>query len=137
MTDRLGVFVVEAGDRHASLTRGIRQLIGALGAEAVDRLDAADALVVLRTGTSESAAFEIARNAFGGSRLPMFFALWKHAPEPPDVWREVDRLCRTGYAKFERVEQVRAKLAAFLGRIDGASRRRERQMIRLMEQLVA
>lgn len=136
MTGPLRVYVVEAGDGQPALTQGVRQVIDGLDAEVVGHLEAADAIVVIRTAASESAAFEVAHNAFGGPRLPMFFALWKHAPAAPCVRHEVDRLCRTGYAKFERAEQVRTKLAAFLGHIGGANRRREQRMIRLMEQLV-
>jgi len=137
MSGPLRVYVVEAGDGQPALTQGIRLVIEALDAEVVDQVDSGDAMVVIRTGVSESAAFEVAHNAFGGPRLPMFFAIWKHAPAAPAVWHEADRLCRTGYAKFERAEQVRTKLAAFLGHIGGSNRRREQRMIRLMEQLVA
>jgi hypothetical protein len=137
MTAPVRVFVVEAGDRQPALTHGVRRVIEALDVEIVEQVEAAGAMVVIRTGVSESAAFQIAHNAFGGPRLPMFFALWKQAPAAPPEWRELGRLCRIGQGKFDRPQQVRGSLAMFLGHIDGASRRREKRMIRLMEQLVA
>jgi hypothetical protein len=137
MTGPIRVLVMEAGDRQPALTQGVRRVIQALRVEIVDEMEAADAIVVIRTGVSESAAFQIAHNAFGGQRLPMFFAQWKHAPALRAEWHELGRLCRIGQGKFERPEQVRASLAAFLGYIDGVSRRREKRMIRMMEQLVA
>lgn len=137
MTGPIRVYVMQAGDRHPALTLGVRRVIEALDVEIVDEAEAADAMVVIRTGASESAAFEVAHNASGGHRLPMFFAVWKHAPVTPAESQELGRLCRIGQGTFERPEQIRPSLSAFLGHIDGASRRREKRMIRLMEQLVA
>src|SRR5262249_30208791 len=40
----------------------------------LDLLNQADVMIVIRTGLSESGAFEVAYNIFGGKRVPVFFA---------------------------------------------------------------
>ena len=40
----------------------------------------ADAFINIRTGMSESTAFEIACNLLGDNPIPMFFAVWRNAP---------------------------------------------------------
>ena len=51
------------------------------GDKAIIRLlNQADVMVVIRTGLSESGAFELAYNIFGGRRVPVFFAIWKNTP---------------------------------------------------------
>ena len=35
----------------------------------------ADAMIIIRTNLSESGAFEVAYNVFGGKKIPMFFAI--------------------------------------------------------------
>src|SRR5256885_942461 len=67
-------------------------------------LHSADAMLVVRTGPSESAAFEIAYNMFGGPRVPMFFALWKHAVAPVAM-RELEQMGPTESATFGRGEE--------------------------------
>jgi carbamoyl-phosphate synthase large subunit len=43
-------------------------------------LGQADAMLIVRTCLSESGAFEVAYNIFGGKRIPMFFAIWSGSP---------------------------------------------------------
>jgi carbamoyl-phosphate synthase large subunit len=100
-------------------------------------LTSADAMLIVRTGPSESAAFEIAYNVFGGPRVPMFFALWWHAPAHATMLRELDQVESAESAVFVRADELRAKLEAFLERAAEESRQRERRMIRMMERLVA
>lgn len=99
-------------------------------------LHSADAMLVVRTGPSESAAFEIAYNMFGGPRVPMFFALWKHAVAPAAM-RELEQMGPAESATFGRGEELRSNLVAFLEHVAEDRRTRELRMIRMMERLVA
>jgi hypothetical protein len=148
----LRVFVTEgspeSGERGHAAVREIREILESLGAEVVrgpedaglpvrlGMLDSADAMLIVRTGPSESAAFEIAYNVFGGPRVPMFFALWKHAAASGSVL-ELEQVRPAESAAFGRAEELRGKLKAFLKRAAEESRNRERRMIRMMERLVA
>jgi len=100
-------------------------------------LDAADALVMVRTGPSEAAAMEAAYNLFAGRRAPMFFALWKGAGAPSGMLCGLEEYCEAEYVEFERAEQLAGRLAEFLERAAEQRQESERQMIRIMEHLVA
>jgi len=146
------VFVTELllrSARERATSQAVLDLLVSLGAEVVtgasaDRqvaslsarlalLDSADAMVVLRTGRNEAAAFEAGYNLLGGAKAPVFLADWKQAREHAARWRELG----AEYATFQDLEDLREPLAAFLGRIAERHRRRDRRMLRLMEQLVA
>jgi hypothetical protein len=115
----------ESGERGKAAVREILDILGSLGADVVagpesaalpvrlGMLNSADAMLVVRTGLSESAAFEIAYNLFGGPRVPMFFALWKHAAGP-SAMRELEQIAPAESATFGRGEELRGKLEAFL-----------------------
>lgn len=77
-------------------------------------LQAADAMVFIRTSLSESGAFEAAYNVYGGPRVPMFFAIWKHAPIKTTLLRDLDEFCTTEYVTFENPEELRPRLMTFL-----------------------
>ena len=137
---RKQVFVTYASTgtkRERTLIQNVLQILDSLDVELVDRLDSADAMVIIRSGVSESAAFDAAYNVFAGPRVPMFLASWKHAHSQAAVWRDLDRVCRTEYALFDRPDELRRPLAAFLEHVAGESRRRDRRMMRMMEHLVA
>jgi carbamoyl-phosphate synthase large subunit len=75
-------------------------------------LDVADAVVVIRTGLSESGAFEVAYNVFG-RRVPMFFAVWAEAPIKTTLLRDLDDLVPSEYVTFQRPEELAAPLREF------------------------
>jgi hypothetical protein len=79
-------------------------------------------MLVVRTGPSESAAFETAYNVFGGPRVPMLFALWKHAPAQAAMLRELEQIGRAESEMFSRAEELRVRLEAFLGHAAEESR---------------
>ena len=76
-------------------------------------LDQADAMVVIRTGLSESGAFELAYNIFGGNRVPVFFAVWKRAPIETTLLRDLDELVPIRYVGFADPRELRAPLLDF------------------------
>ena len=82
--------------------------------ERLKLLNSADAMIVIRTGLSESSAFEIAYNVYGGPRLPMFFAVWEQAPIKTTLLQELDDLCDVRYHSFSQVSALREPLSNFL-----------------------
>lgn len=77
-------------------------------------LQAADAMVFIRTSLSESGAFEAAYNVYAGPQVPMFFAVWKHAPIKTTLLRDLDEFCTTEYVTFETPEELRLSLISFM-----------------------
>jgi len=58
----------------------------------LDLLDRADLMIVIRTGLSESTAFEVAYNIFGSKGVPVFFAIWDQATIKTTLLRDLDEL---------------------------------------------
>ena len=146
------VFVAELcsrSPRERAISQSVLDLLVSLGAEVVTGteterqvgslsarlalLDSADAIVVVRTGRNEAAAFEAGYNLLGGTKAPLFLADWKQAREHSERWQELG----AEYGTFREVDELREPLAAFLGKIAERHRRRDRRMLRLMEELVA
>jgi len=80
-------------------------------------LSSAHAMVVIRTGMSESTAFEIAYNIFGGARLPIFFAVHEQAAIKTTLLQELGALVPTVYAPFGDPKDLRSGFSQFLDRI--------------------
>ena len=80
-------------------------------------LRSADAMVVVRTSLSESGAFEVAYNIFGGRRIPMFFAVWRPAPIKTTLLRDLEELCDTSYVAFDQPDELRPALMDFFNKI--------------------
>ncbi|MGW4528743.1 hypothetical protein [Amycolatopsis sp. NPDC004378] len=76
-------------------------------------LDEADAMIVVRTGISESGAFEIAYNVFVLG-LPMFIAVHSSAPIQTTLLRDLDEISPTTYASFDEPADLKEPLTAFL-----------------------
>jgi len=74
----------------------------------------ADAMLVVRTGLSESGAFEVAYNLFKGKNVPMFFAIWRQSPIKTTLLRELHDLGTVVYVDFEHPEELRKPLRNFL-----------------------
>ncbi len=79
-------------------------------------LDRADAMLIIRTGLSESGAFEIAYNAYG-RKVPMFFAIWSGGPIKTTLLQELDHVCPTHYATFTDVAELEQPLTAFFATV--------------------
>ena len=84
-------------------------------------LNQADMMIVIRTGLSESGAFEVAYNIFGGNRVPVFFAVWDQAPIKTTLLRDLDKLVPVRYVTFSRPEELRQPLLDFLSAFAGIS----------------
>jgi carbamoyl-phosphate synthase large subunit len=78
-------------------------------------IDEADVMMIVRTGLSESGAFEVAYNIFGGNHVPMFFAIWKGAPIRTTLLRELDDLTHVTYFTFENPDEIAAPFVDFIG----------------------
>lgn len=81
--------------------------------ERLKLLDTADAIVIIRTGLSESSAVEIAYNIFGGKKAPIFFAIWEEAPIKTTLLRDLDDLVKITYQNFSSPEQLIQPLTQF------------------------
>lgn len=77
----------------------------------------ADALINIRTAMSESTAFEVAYNLFGGGNIPMFFAIWRNAQIRTTLIRDLDDLGTIQYCEFDKPQELRRPLWSFLERI--------------------
>lgn len=76
-----------------------------------------DAMVVIRTGLSESTAFEIAYNLFEGKRVPIFFAIADYAPIKTTLLKELEEYTDVVYCTFNEVSQLKRPLQAFLDKV--------------------
>jgi carbamoyl-phosphate synthase large subunit len=80
-------------------------------------LDQADALINIRTGMSESSAFELSYHIFKGTCAPILFLVWKHAPIKTTLIRELEDLCRVTYVEFDHVDELRDTMLRFFGEL--------------------
>src|SRR6516225_8701924 len=78
-------------------------------------LDQADAIVVIRTGLSESTAFELAYNIFGRPPAPIFFAIWDQAPIKTTLLRELNEIVPVRYVTFSKPAELTGPLLDFFG----------------------
>jgi carbamoylphosphate synthase large subunit len=77
----------------------------------------ADVMLVLRTGLSESGAFEIAYNIFGGRRIPILFAVWDEAEIKTTLLRDLDDLAQVRYVRFSDPATVADAFARFIDEV--------------------
>jgi carbamoyl-phosphate synthase large subunit len=76
-------------------------------------IDQADAIVVIRTGLSESTAFEIAYNIFGGPAVPVFFAIWDQTPIKTTLLRDLNHILPVQYRTFCNADELAEPLQDF------------------------
>ncbi len=76
-------------------------------------LDGAEAMIIIRTGLSESSAFEVAYNVLR-HRIPMFFAIWSPARIKTTLLQQLEDRCQTEYHTFTAAVDLRAPLTRFL-----------------------
>ena len=79
----------------------------------------ADAFINIRTGLSESTAFEIAYNLFGGNPIPMFFAIWRNTPIKTTLIRDLHDMGDVTYVEFDKPRELRRPLWTFLKHVCG------------------
>ncbi len=80
----------------------------------LENLRNADAMIVIRTGLSESGSFEVAYNIFGGRSVPMLFAIWEKAPIKTTLLRELEEIADATYVTFQSPSELEAPLRQFL-----------------------
>ena len=80
----------------------------------LERLRNAHAMVIIRTGLSESGAFEVSYNVFAGGRAPMFFAVWNEAPIKTTLLRELGEISDATYVTFDDPSELEAPLREFI-----------------------
>ena len=80
-------------------------------------LSRADVMLVVRTGLSESGAFEVAYNIYGGRRIPMLFAVWEQAEIKTTLLRDLDDLAKVRYVRFSDPAEVAAEFARFVDEV--------------------
>jgi hypothetical protein len=80
-------------------------------------LSRADVMLVLRTGLSESGAFEVAYNIYGGRRIPILFAVWDEAEIKTTLLRDLDDLAKVRYVRFSDPAAVAAEFARFVDEV--------------------
>ena len=85
----------------------------------LELIDQADAFVVLRTGLSESGAFEVAYNVFSGRKSPVFFAIWDNVPIKTTLLRDLDEICPTEYVTFSDAGELFSPLKEFFQKCRG------------------
>ena len=76
-------------------------------------IDQADSMVVIRTGLSESTAFEVAYNIFARPAVPIFFAVWDQAPIKTTLLRDLHEIVPVRYATFSKPEELAQPLLDF------------------------
>jgi hypothetical protein len=74
-------------------------------------------MLIIRTGLSESGAFEVSYNIYGGRCVPMFFAVWKQAPIKTTLLRDLDSIADATYITFEHAGELEKPLCEFLSRV--------------------
>ena len=78
-------------------------------------IDQADAIVVIRTGLSESTAFELAYSMFGRPPAPIFFAIWDQAPIKTTLLRDLNEIVPVRYVTFSEPAELIGPLLDFFG----------------------
>lgn len=83
-------------------------------------LKEADAFIIIKTSLSESTAFEVAYNIFGGRNVPMLFAIHESSfPIKTTLLRELDDLAsHVEYVTFKNGEELQGPVQSFLKRVD-------------------
>jgi carbamoyl-phosphate synthase large subunit len=76
-------------------------------------IDQADAIVVIRTGLSESTAFELAYSMFGRPPAPIFFAIWDQAPIKTTLLRDLNEIVPVRYVTFSKPAELTGPLLDF------------------------
>ena len=77
-------------------------------------LGKADIIVNVRTGLSESSAFELAYNIFKGRKAPILFCTWNNSPLKTTLLRDLQDLCDISYVNFSSAEDLKNPLKNFL-----------------------
>lgn len=77
-------------------------------------LDKTDLIINIRTGLSESSAFELAYNIFRGKKAPVLFCCWERSPLKTTLLRDLQDLCDISYVSFSNVSDLTIPIQQFI-----------------------
>ncbi len=77
-------------------------------------IDEADAIIAIRTGLSESTAFELSYSIFSGKKIPIFFAIAEDTPIKTTLLRDLNDLVHIHYKVFKNIYELEEPLEQFL-----------------------
>lgn len=77
-------------------------------------LEKADAFIAIRTGMSESTAFEVALSLSSPKKIPLFFAIWEKSPIKTTLLKNLETATDTQYHVFSKACDLREPLNEFL-----------------------
>ncbi len=80
-------------------------------------LQECDAMVIIRTGMSESTSFEICYNIFSGHKAPILFLIYRNNPIKTTLLRDLDELVDTTYVTFECVDELNHPIEKFFSQL--------------------
>lgn len=83
----------------------------------LELLHSCDAMIIIRTGMSESTAFELCHNLCSSQPVPVFFAILKGREIRTTLLQDLDDFADVEYHSFEQPEDIRLALVHFLDRI--------------------
>ncbi|MEK8033190.1 hypothetical protein AACH06_20415 [Ideonella sp. DXS29W] len=79
-------------------------------------LSKADGFINIRTGMSESSAFELSYHIFRGTCSPILFLVSKRAPIKTTLLQDLQDLCDVTYMEFEDPKELNDGLQEFIAR---------------------
>lgn len=82
----------------------------------ISLLNKSDVFINIRTGMSESSAFEMAYNVYN-NKIPMFIAIWDKAPIKTTMLRDLDDLCYVEYFSFSDPEELYLPVKKFIQKV--------------------
>ncbi|VAW81776.1 hypothetical protein MNBD_GAMMA13-832 [hydrothermal vent metagenome] len=80
-------------------------------------INACDAIVVVRTGMSESSAFELCYNIYAANAVPVFFAVMEGREIRTTLLQELDEIADVEYHYFTEPKSLKPVLLSFLTRV--------------------
>ena len=77
-------------------------------------LSDSDLFIILRTGMSESTAFEVAYNIYKGNNIPMLFLVWEKAQIKTTLIREMEGTTDVTYYTFKNIDELGVVIRKFI-----------------------
>lgn len=77
-------------------------------------LSQADGMIYIRTGLSESGAFEVAYNIYHGKQAPLLFLIYENTPIKTTLLQKLDCLLPCTYVTFSEPNQLIQPLLSYL-----------------------
>ncbi len=94
-----------------------------------------DAMIIIRTGMSESTAFEVCYNIFSGSLAPMLFLVRKKNPIKTTLLQNLDEISDSTYVSFESAGELDKPVSHFIYRVAESKEKSHESITALSEDL--